>query len=44
MWNFEAAMANFKRSEHAALGKIQLVKGAYKKTNQPHISYVIVRP
>jgi hypothetical protein len=21
----------------------QLVKGAYKKTNQPHISYVIVR-
>jgi hypothetical protein len=23
---------------------IQLVKGAYKKTNQPHISYVIVRP
>jgi hypothetical protein len=22
----------------------QLVKGAYKKMNQPHISYVIVRP
>jgi hypothetical protein len=22
----------------------QFVKGAYKKTNQPHISYVIVRP
>jgi hypothetical protein len=23
---------------------IRLVKGAYKKTNQPHISYAIVRP
>jgi hypothetical protein len=23
---------------------IQLVKGACKKTNQPHISYAIVRP
>jgi hypothetical protein len=22
----------------------QFVKGAYKKTNQPHISYMIVRP
>jgi hypothetical protein len=26
------------------LKMIQLVKGASKKTNQPHISYVIVRP